>query len=238
MKLNNCLNKRVFLLSLICLIAIEAYGYAPWVDEFNRFTKWLKPAYLYCSLFGIIIFIGLIVIFYLYKEEINHFYKQLNSYLKSNPFTSVDLGGCLLAIPLGLISGALYITCWFPSIGFIIPLMFMFIIILSFGTLRNKICNRHTLKFLSIISMSVFLSSLVFIIGSQLGLPHLDQKYYEWSNELKGPLISNHPFDSLKCIWEFVPYFIVLIPLADIFVLIGKIPLKLPVITLSKEGQV
>lgn len=226
---------------LICLfsfIAIETYGYAPWVDEFNRFTKWLIPAYLYCFLFGIITFIGLMIVSYFYKEKINHFYKQLSNYLRINPFTSVDLGGVLLAIPLGLVSVALYRTYWFSSIGLILPLMLIFIIILSFGTLRNKIFNRHILKLLCFIVIAAILSSLFFLIASQIGLHQLDQEYYEWSHGHEFLISYNHPFDSLKFIWIDVPIFIVLVPLTDIFVLIGKIPLKLPIFTLSKERQV
>ena len=221
---------------LFGFMAIKAFGYAPMVDKFNSLTRWLIPAYLYCLLFGIITLIGLIVISYLYKEKINHFYKQLSNYLRINPFTSVDLGGILLAIPLGLISGVLFRMYWFSAVGLILPLMLVFIVILSFGTLRNKIFNRYTLKFLSFISIAAFLSCLFFIIGSQLGLPQLDQEYYEWGRNYNQ--FYNHPFYSLKCIWEFVPYFIVLVPLVDILVLNGKIPLKLPVITFSKEGQV
>lgn len=228
---------RRFLICLFGFITIEAYGYATWVDEFNRFTKWLIPAYLYCFLFGIITFIGLMIVSYFYKEKIYYFYKQLNRYLRNNPFTSVDLGGILLAIPLGLISMVL-LRFRLLSKGLVISLILTFIIILSIRPLRNRIFNNYILKYLSFICITSFLSCLFFIIGSQLGLPQLDKEYYEWSNELKGPLISNHPYDSLKCIWEFVPYFVVLVPLADILVLIGKIPLKVPVFTLSKEGQV
>ena len=233
MKLTNCLNKRVFLLYLICFIAIGAYGYAPMVDKFNSLTKWLIPAYLYCFLFGLIIFIGLIIFSNFYKEKTNHFYEQLNSYLRVNPFTNVDLGGILLAIPLGLISCVLFRIFWFSAVGLVLPLMLIFIIILSFGTLRNRIFNRHTLKFMSFICIASFFSCMFFIICSQLGLFQLDQEYHEWGRNYNQ--FYTHPFDSLKCIWEFVPYFVILVPLADIIVLTGKILFKMPIISYIKS---
>lgn len=230
----------IFLIRLIfiCLfgfLTIETYGYAPMVDKFNSLTKWLLPAYLYCFLFGIIMFIGLIIISSLYKKKINHFYKQLHNYLRANPFTSVDLGGTLLSIPLGLISVALYRTHWFSSVGIIIPLMLMLIIILSIGTLRNKIINYHILKYLSFICVIAFLSSLFFIIASLLGFPLLEQEFYNWSYEHDFIISYNHPFDSLKFIWIDVPIFFVLVPLADIIVLIGKILFKMPIISYIKS---
>ena len=223
------------LIIFLCLLSISAFGYAPMLDKFISFREWILPAYVYCFWFVIITLIGVIAISYLHKEKINNFFIGFNRYLKTHSFTSIYIIGFLLAIPLGLISGVMYSCFWFSAYVLIFPLMIIFLIILSFRNLRNKIFNRHTLKFLTFITIAALLSSLFFIISKYIGLPQTDKEYLAWGRSYIR--LYYHPFDSLKYIWEFVPYFILLIPLTYFFVFIGKITLKLRVISFHKEEK-
>lgn len=201
------------------VLPLTGWAAAGMADRFFSYREWIFPAYFYNFLFGIVSLAVLAVIFYFNRNKFVPKVEHFCNYLRSLPSLAIVLAGILVAVLLGILSNVLYLTLWFLSM---IPLfvgMILFLVLLVYGTFRNKVLLSPRFMILNIlIVISSICAAVLFIVLTKLGCLHdTNEFYWEW-----GGKFLTHPYDSLKSIWEDVLLFICEIPISLMFLWIGK----------------
>lgn len=185
----------------------------------------MLPAYVYCLEFGLVILQILYLATLIWKKNSDEKLKDLSIFLKGHPLTAMLIMGIIIAIPVGIFDVLLYEYMWIIAITPICVIFLLFPFILAVSKIRNKfLCNKTILKWLFFISTAAIVSSLLFMILTNCHLlSGTDESYLTRDlNNHGGIIFEGHPFDSLRTIWEFVPYVIAEIPFAFILYFLGK----------------
>lgn len=202
-------------------LAFAAAGFA---DAYYDHQRWLFPAYAYCLVLGLLILLGLVSTFLIYKTKTRHISEHVSEYLIQHPVLAIVFTGVLLAIPLGILSALSWEIIWFLALLPIMGLMAIFLIILVNKRFREKLLlSPFWIKWGVIISMSSILASVLFIILTECNLlTGTDITYFARPDRLHpGFYSATHPFDSMKEIWAMPLTFISEIAIALILYSFG-----------------
>lgn len=205
MELKKVLLCAVFLTMGIC------YGASPMADSFSAYRGWLFIAYVYCTIFGLLIFTAFEIVINCssLKNAVKPRILQLTEYLRHHNVLAIIFYGILLALPFGIILDGIFQALWFIGIIPSLVLLFLFPILLSITYLRNRcLLSPKMTELLAVLLISAILASIAFIIltNAQL-LPYIDDSYmFRTGNRVHYFGSQTHPYDSLMHIWEQTVY--------------------------------
>lgn len=204
-------------LSILTFTPATAFAAAGWADAFYSHQRWIFPVYAYCVSFGLLTLIALYIASLVYRIKIRELSMRVSGYLLHHKVLAIIFAGLMLAIPIGIITGALWdtfsILMLFPLMG----LMTIFPFILIIRKFReNFLLSPFWIKWSLMISISAVVASLLFLILTKCNLlSGTDISYFVYSGRSYREFhLLTHPFDSLKHIWENALYFIGEIPIA------------------------
>lgn len=190
-------------LMLFLLMPTIAFAAAGLSDAHYSHRQWIFPAYLYCFILGFISLVVMAVTSVIWKSKMQSITTKVASRLISHNICAIIVTGILLAIPIGIIGNVLWECLWFLSFPAVIIGMIAFPLIIVITPLRNKwLLSGSVLKWLLMISVSIVMASILFIILTKCNLLHNTETAYLISRERYNYYIKTHPFDSLMEIWE------------------------------------
>lgn len=209
---------------LLMMMPFSCYAAAGFADAYHDHQQWIFPAYSYCLILGLLCLLGMFIISLIWKSKTQEITSSISSYLIRHRMSAIMATGVLLAIPLGIIVSVSWEIIWFLSILPGLALMIAFPICLVNRNFREKcILSQLGLKWISMISISAIVASLLFIILTNLNLlSGTDVTYLERPDRLHSHYYNpTHPYDSLKEIWVSPLLFIAEIPIATFLYWMG-----------------
>ena len=216
---------RTILISILLLfVTTLAFAAAGFADAHYNHQRWLFPAYAYCLVLGLLILLGLVSIFLIYKTKINNILEHISEYLIQHHVLAIVFCGILMAIPMGIIITLSWEIIWFLAILPIMGLMAIFPINLVNMRFREKfLLSPFWIKWGLLTSISSIMASVLFIILTECNLlPGTDITYFARPDSSHPEFYSpNHPYDSMKEIWDMPFIFISEIALALILYSFG-----------------
>lgn len=213
-----------FLAVTLLLIPAPAFAAAGFADAYHDHQQWIFPAYSYCLTFGLLFLFGMFTISLIRKTKTQETISAISSYLIRHRILAIIVTGVLLAIPLGIIGSVSWEIIWFLSILPGLALMIAFPICLVNRNFREKcLLSQLGLKWISMVSISAIVASLLFIILTNLNLLSGTDVTYLARPDRMHPDYYNptHPYDSLTEIWGMPLVFIAEIPIAIILYWMG-----------------
>lgn len=216
-------NSRLSSLILI-MSAFNCYAAAGFADAYHDHQQWIFPAYSYCLTFGLLFLFGMFILSLICKTKTQETISAISSYLIRHRILAIIVTGVLWAIPLGIIGSVSWEIIWFLSILPSLALMIAFPICLVNRNFREKcLLSQLGLKWISMMSISAIVASLLFIILTNLNLLSGTDVTYLARPDRMHPDYYNptHPYDSLTEIWGMPLVFIAEIPIAIILYWLG-----------------
>lgn len=224
-------NKLIVLLTLLAVPSV-AFAAAGMMDSIDNFRHWIYPAYLYNLKFGVAFLIGFVIVYFVFRKQLDKAYSKFSGYLRCHPTLAVIVCGGFIILPLGILSGTLECltnrsfdfdwTYFFEIIAVLIFWSYLLSCgLFACGRFRNKILiSPLFLKVSSTIVLSAICASAIFIILTKTNTLNIyNTVYYTYKG---GFQYFTHPFDSVRIIWNYSVLLLWLILYSLIILWIGN----------------
>lgn len=218
--------KKTVLLFMFIILSAKAFAAAGFADRYYDHQHWIFPAYAYCLGFGLMILLIMTMALLFFKTKSKSVIITVSTFLKEHAIGGIIVAGILWAIILGIIGVVSWEIIWFLTILPFLATTFCFPLVLANRKIREKwLLTPIILKWTAMIVISAIISSVIFIILTNLGvLKGTDITYLARPDSIHRDFYSpTHPYDSMKEIWGMPLYFMAEIIIAIFLYYLGRI---------------